>query len=173
MIRESFYDEATNHYCGGVQGADAFALDLGLGNEAMLNALAAKYDEMGCFDTGIFGTEILIRMLLENDRADTALRLLTSEKPNSFGDQMRRGQTTLSEYWDDTSRSLNHHMFGACASHVFRYLLGIRMDGGELSVKPVRYTLPIKIRGTVKTKAGTAEIDADNEGVAVNVRFGG
>ncbi len=161
IIKDRFYDGVAHTYCGGVQGADAFAADLGLADGRMLDALAAKYDALGRFDTGIFGTDILIRVLFENGYADTALRLLTSEKQYSFGEQLLCGETTLREHWDDKNASLNHHMFGACTAYLFRYLLGIRTDGEELRIEPVPYTLPIRAQGTLRTRFGTVTARAE------------
>lgn len=124
-FRRAFYNEAENSYCGGVQGANAFALDLGMGNEDMLSSLAAYYEELGEFDTGIFGTDIVLRVLFENGYEDVAYRLLTSEKDNSFGGQRKAGATTIWESWDGQA-SHNHPMFGACAGQLITSILGVR-----------------------------------------------
>ena len=153
-IVRHYYDENTNTFCGGIQGADAFALDIGLGNAEMLRSLAKKYDVLGEFDTGIFGTEILIRLLFENGYADTALMLLSSEKKNSFGAQMLRGETTLCEYWWESWHSHNHHMFGQVAAYLFRYLLGMRTLNGALTVEPVKHKTVLSAEGTLTTRFG-------------------
>ena len=152
-LRRHYYDAEKNTYCGGVQGADAFAMDIGIGDVPMVQALAKKYDEMGAFDTGIFGTDILIRVLFENGFGDTAMRLLTSEKENSYGAWLRRGETSLCEYWDDR-RSHNHHMFAAPLRYVFSRVLGVDDSGGMLIIAPVELSAPISLEAEMETKFG-------------------
>ena len=153
-----YYDEKTNSFCGGIQGADAFAIDIGLGNEKMLKSLAEKYDALGEFDTGIFGTDILIRILFENGYADTALKLLSSDKGNSFGSLMKKGETTLCEYWNVPEKSHNHHMFGQVTAYLFRYLLGIHTWGGALKINPVSHKMKLSAEGTLDTRFGKIKV---------------
>lgn len=154
VLARHYYDEKENTFCGGIQGADAFAIDLGLGNEKMLALLAKKYDALGEFDTGIFGTDILIRILFQKGYADTALRLLSSDKGASFGSQMLRGETTLCEYWNRLAWSHNHHMFGQVTAYLFRYLLGIRTFGKKLEIRPVSHKTKLSAEGTLSTRFG-------------------
>ena len=169
-LRQHYYDAGKNTYCDGVQGADAFALDLGIGDVPMAEALAAKYEAMGEFDTGIFGTDILIRVLFENGFGDTALKLLTADTGNSFGTWLRRGETTLCEYWDGKA-SHNHHMFGAPARYLFSHLLGIDDRGEMLTIAPAEITRKGFYEGSAQTKFGkvtvSRKIDADGETITV------
>ena len=73
MVRE-YFDLNTHAFCKSVQGADAFALDIGLGDEKTEQGLLAKYSAMNEFDTGIFGTYVLIKVLLERGYCDEAIR---------------------------------------------------------------------------------------------------
>lgn len=61
----AFLDERTGSFCGGVNGADAFALDIGLGGEDTKTALRNRYRAADTLDTGIFGTDVLIDWLFE------------------------------------------------------------------------------------------------------------
>lgn len=140
-LRETYYDRETHTFCGGVQGADAFMLDIGLGDERMRMALRQRYEARGVLDTGIFGTEVLLRVLCESGYAQTAFRLLTTSDYPSFGHMRAQGATTLWEDWHGRS-SHNHPMFGACVKLLFQYLLGIRQRPGtagnmDLLVEPV------------------------------------
>lgn len=131
-----YYDEATGDFCGGVQGANAFALDIKLGDERTLKNLVAHYDALGGYDTGIFGTEIVTRVLLEKGQAVTAYRLLASENPASFAGWMDAGATTLWEYWPgDRQRSLSHPMFGAVVKELFHAALGMTQPAGSAGWK--------------------------------------
>lgn len=138
-MRLRYFDPATGDWAGGVQGANAFALDAGLGSEATLERLAARYEALGGYDTGIFGTEVLTRVLLERGRPELALRLMTSENPASFAAWKRAGATTLWEYWPgDVQRSMNHPMFGAVVKELFHYVLGLRQEEGSAGWTRVR-----------------------------------
>ena len=117
--------ESNGVFCDGIQGADAFALDCGLGDERTLQSLVSRYTSLGEFDTGIFGTPIVLRVLFENEYADLAYALLANRKDGSFDAMRRGGATTLWENWNGEA-SHNHPMFGASTLYMYRYLLGIR-----------------------------------------------
>lgn len=156
-LHQTFYDVKSNAYCGGVQGANAFALDIGLGNAQMLRQMAEHYERLGELDTGIFGTDVVLRTLFAGGYTDTAFRLLTSKKKNSFGYQRAHGATTLWEEWDG-SNSHNHPMFGACSVLLFRYILGIR-DEGKLVIRPQIPSGLDFARGSLKTKYGYVRVE--------------
>ncbi len=171
-LRAHYCDAEKNTYCGGIQGADAFALDIGLGDVAMAQALAARYEALGEFDTGIFGTDILIRVLFENGFADTALKLLTADTGNSFGTWLRRGETTLCETWNLRYDSHNHHMFGACVKYLFSHLLGISDSGEMLIVAPAEITRRGTYEGTLETKFGKVSVcrEVTEKGEVITVK---
>ena len=136
----AYFDPDTGSFAGGIQGADAFAADIGLGDGRTFRNLVAKYQASGMYDTGIFGTDILTRLLFERGRASLAYRLLTSRKEISFHTIRMKGATTLWEYWTGQA-SHSHPMFGAVVRYLFQYLLGIRQpaDGagfGRLLIAP-------------------------------------
>ena len=156
-LKREFYNETENSYFGGVQGADAFALDLGIGNRDMAVRLSEKYEKLGRFDTGMFGTDILIGVLFENGFYDTAYNLLTAEGENTFG-YLLSGATTLREDWEG-AQSLNHPMFGAAVKHLFYHILGISFEGGKLTAKP---HLPKKLgyaKGFLETRFGRIDVE--------------
>lgn len=121
-VTAAFFDPATGSFAGGVQGADAFAVDLGLGDGRTWSNVLNKYEALGRFDTGIFGTEILIRVLCEKGETALAKRLLTSRGGvGTFAYMKEHGATTLWEDWDG-SNSHSHPMFGAVVRSIIRYL---------------------------------------------------
>ena len=152
-LKRHFYDADSHTYCGGIQGADAFAVDVGLGDERMIRAIAEKYDALGAFDTGIFGTDILIRILFTNGYGDLALKLLTSEKENSFGAWLRRGETSLCEYWCGRA-SHNHHMFGAPLRYIFSHALGVDDSGEMLEICPAELSFEVSMETEMETELG-------------------
>ncbi len=124
-----YFDDTTGSFCGGVCGADAFALDLGLGDDRTLQNLVVHYRETGTFDTGIFGTPLVVKTLFETGFADDAVRLLANRGEVSFHHMMQSGATTLWEEWFNEDSS-SHPMFGAVVEYLFKYILGIRQKRG-------------------------------------------
>lgn len=131
-IRAAYFNTFDGNYIMNIQGANAYAADIGLAGENTYRNLVNFYRKVGCYDTGIFGTEILTRVLFEHGDGDLALDLLLSDGPQGFEHWRRGGATTFHEYWDSArSRSHNHPMFGAVVACFFRYLLGIRQEEGS------------------------------------------
>ena len=138
-IMAAYYNTWDHNFFGSFQGANAFALDIGLGNERTYENLVKFYEKLGRFDTGIFGTEIVSRVLFERGDGELAVKLLTSEDLISFEGMRRSGGTTIWEYWPqkDAWRSYNHPMFGAVVAHLFDYLLGIGQEAGTVGYEKV------------------------------------
>lgn len=132
ITKAAYFNNNDGIAVGGVQGADAFCLNMGIGDERTKAHLISYYDELGHYDTGIFGTEIVTRLLFEYGRADIAVRLMTAAEPHGFGLFKKLGYTTLPEYWLGNARSHAHPMFGAIAAYLFDYILGIRMQSGSV-----------------------------------------
>ena len=129
-IIDNYYDPATGNFARNIHSANAFALDIGLGDERTLNNLVRDAREAGRYDAGIFGIEILTKILLEHGQEDLAFELITSHHPLSFRRMMQEGATTLWEHFDG-SRSHNHPMFGGLVRHFFLRILGIDQLDGE------------------------------------------
>lgn len=135
----AFLDERTGSFCGGVNGADAFALDIGLGGEDTKTALRNRYRAADTLDTGIFGTDVLIDWLFELGAGADAVRLLEA----SFRPMRENGATTLWETWNDPVMSNSHPMFGGVVRTLFTRVLGIRQRGvGYAEVTAVPAVIP-------------------------------
>ncbi|MBQ7294139.1 MAG: family 78 glycoside hydrolase catalytic domain [Clostridia bacterium] len=150
-------------YLGGTQGADAFALDIGLGNESTVQCLIDKYDKLDTFDTGIFGTEVVTRMLFKYGRGDIAVKLITAEEPYGFGAWKKQGATTFWEYWMKPSRSLSHPMFGSPVASFFDGILGIEQCEGsigysKITVKPADIKGLDRVSGSITTPKGVISV---------------
>lgn len=126
-ILNAYYSPQTGSFIGDVQGANSFATNIGLGGERAYENTRKKYSAADSFDTGIFGTDILIRVLFERGDANTAFRLLTSEGKGSFYNMKKQGATTIWENWDG-ERSHSHPMFGAATRYLFSFILGITQE---------------------------------------------
>ncbi len=161
-----YYNENTHDFCGGTQGANAFALDLGLGDEKTLKNTVEKYSALGQFDTGIFGTDLLLRILFKNGYHQLAFDLLTNEKEISFFNMKRGGATTLWENWDGCD-SRCHPMFGAAAEYFFSGILGIQKVN-EAGFEKVTVSPPVikgleNYSGTLGTSCGTVTVKVTTE----------
>ncbi len=135
------YAKPNGDFCSGKVGANAFALDIGLGDARTYDNLIAYYTQMGGFDSGIFATEILLRLLAAHKEQALLYKLLTSKAPKrSFGDMFQNGLTTLSENWDTSYGSHNHPMFGGGLKAIFTGFLGVqRKDVGyrQVEITPI------------------------------------
>ncbi|MCR5207262.1 MAG: family 78 glycoside hydrolase catalytic domain [Eubacterium sp.] len=117
---ENYYDGETGTFCNSTEASDAYALDIGLGDSRTLDALVKKYAALGEFDSGIFGTYLLIGVLCESNHTELAKALLTSKKENTFYNMMKHGATTLWENWEGV-HSHDHPMFGAVVKYLLKY----------------------------------------------------
>lgn len=161
-INRHYFDNETGSYCEGVQGSDAFALDLGLGDERTLNNLVSRYRKLKGFDTGIFGVVVLTTVLFERGYSELAYELITSDNDASFKYQMTHGATTLWEHWDGSS-SHNHPMFGAVVKHFFYYILGIRQKTNSygfenVMIEPMLYKKINYAEGYIDTLYGRISV---------------
>lgn len=165
-----YFDSASGSFCEGTQGADAFAVDLGIGDERTFNNLKTKYSALGTLDTGIFGTDLLIRVLFAKNEGALAFRLLTNEEEASFYNMKKHGATTLWENWDGCD-SRCHPMFGAVIEYFFSGILGIRQTSDsvgfrKITVCPADIPQLKEVHGTFGTVSGpiTVDITTDADG---------
>lgn len=174
-IIESFFDPETYHFAEGIQGADAYAVWCGIGNEKTLDNVIKKYENMGYFDTGFLGTDILLEVLFRFGRGDIALSLLQSEEKGSFLYMKRRGATTIWETWGGGC-SHCHPMFGGCSRHLFTGILGIKQrEGtagyGDVIINPVVLPEGESVGASITTPKGklTVEIDSFKDKMTATV----
>ena len=157
-----FNDRRDSTYVGNVQGASAFALDIGLGNDLTKEKLIAHYQRNCWYDTGIFGTELVTKALFMLGEADLACKLLTQDSPHGFGKWRLDGATTLLEYWNGR-RSHDHPMFGAVVALLFEYIVGIRQplfSAGydRVVISPVVVEGLNRVNGSITTPHGKIEV---------------
>lgn len=174
----AYYDPMTSDFLGGKQGANAFALDIGLGDESTYRNLVKYYEALGGYDTGIFGTDIVTRVLFRGGDGALAIRLLTSESEHSFAGMKRLGATTIWEYFPGSlrDRSHSHPMFGAVAAYPFDYILGIRQPAGSagyraLEISPAFVPGLDRASGYRNLPAGRVEVSWNREGDAVRLQI--
>jgi len=133
---DNYFDEKTGNFANNIQGANSFAVDIGLGDERTYSNMVKNYKRKGCYDTGIFGTDIVTRNLFKHGDEQLAFDLLTSKKKTSFYWARTQNATTLYEYWN-ARHSHSHPMFGAVVNYLFVYLLGIAQTENSVCYKDV------------------------------------
>ena len=170
-----------SNFIGCLQGANAFALDMGIGDERTKQKFIEHYEKKPYYDTGIFGTDIVTRLLFEYGRADLAFKLMTASDPWGFGKWMKDGASTLWEYWYDY-RSHNHPMFGAVTAYLFEYILGIRQKKdsygyAQILIDPAKIALLPSAKGHITVKQGRISVafetdEAQNRSLFVEIPAG-
>lgn len=170
---KAYFSPETGDFAKNEQGANSFAVDLGLGNEKTFDNIIKKYTRTKMYDTGIFGTDIATRILFEKGRADIASMLLTSEKEISYYNQIQNGATTILEYWNGV-RSQCHPMFGAVTKYLFEYILGIRQTEDSVAfekvvINPVCMNEIPFAKGKITTVKGEISVEYNEEKIIVNV----
>ncbi len=164
-IMAAYFNKWDGNFLGGKQGANAFAVDIGLGDERTYENTVKDYSKLKGYDTGIFGTDILTRVLFERGNGQLAADLILSDTVHSFAEMKRLGATTLWEYWPESlrDRSHNHPMFGAVTAYLYDYLLGIRAKDGcagysEIIVSPVLVDNINVLEGSRTLKSGVVSV---------------
>ncbi|RYG29008.1 hypothetical protein EON81_27500, partial [bacterium] len=128
----AYYNESKQHYGDGRQGADAFALALGLVPEDRYPLVfGSLLDELKRidhhFDTGILGTPLMVKVLSQNGRDDVVFDLLNQRDFPGFGYLLDDKNSTMWEFWDGGG-SHCHPMFGSVVSWFYDGLAGIQID---------------------------------------------
>ena len=167
-INVAYFNPWDGNFLGGAQGANAFALDIGLGDARTQKRFIDYYDNLGHYDTGIFGTDIVTRKLFEYGRADIAVKLLAAKDPHGFGKWCIDGATTLWEYWFN-SRSHSHPMFGAVVTYLYEYILGIKQAEGsvgfeKITISPAYVEALSFARGHITTERGIISVSYEIHG---------
>ncbi|MDD6062763.1 MAG: family 78 glycoside hydrolase catalytic domain [Oscillospiraceae bacterium] len=172
---QNYFDPETGDFAGDRHGANAFAADIGLGDERTVRRLAEHVDDLQGVNVGIFGIDIVPRVLFERGYAAQALRMLTFQKQPSFGYMKACGATTLWEEWDDP-RSMSHPMYGAPIRYLFYYILGIRQTADacgykKIVIDPADLPQISFARGQIETANGVIAVEIDRKNGTLTVQI--
>ena len=138
QVRDAFnaklFHPETNQYDRGSQTADALPLALDMvpagHTQAVLESLVA--DIHGHHDhvtAGDIGFHYVVRALSKYGRSDVLAAMLSRTDSPSYGYQLTRGATTLTEAWDtNPNSSQNHFMLGHGEEWFYRGLAGLSFD---------------------------------------------
>jgi alpha-L-rhamnosidase len=147
------------------QTAQVLALAFGLAPDSLRKPLAAKLAadvariRGGNVYVGILGARYVFEVLADAGHADVAYAAATQRDYPSYGywaDSL--GWTTLAEYWEASSRSRNHHMFGAIAQWFYEGLAGIRPLApgyGRIEFRPMIPAGLDSVSASIQTVRGT------------------
>lgn len=126
-----YFHADSNQYDNGSQTANAMPLVVGLVPEdrraAVLSNLIDDIRKHSYHVTaGDIGYHYVVRALTDSDRSDVLYHMLSRTDKPSYGDQLARGATTLTEAWDaNPNSSQNHFMLGHAEEWFYRGLAGI------------------------------------------------
>ncbi len=177
VIRAAYFNTFDGNFVLNAQGANAFAVDIGIGDNRTYDNMVDYYKKIGHYDTGIFGTDILTRVLFEKGDCDLAVDLLTNNGEQGFEHWRQNGATTFHEYWNSNhSRSHNHPMFGAVVAYLFQYLLGIGQEKGSagyksLVINPQAVNRFGRMSGSMTTPQGVVSVAYEKAQGKVNFKI--
>ena len=174
-----YFDAEKGYYDQGSQTAQSMPLALGIVAEdakakvldRLVSDIHAHEDHITAGDVGF---PYLVRALMVNGRDDVLLAILLRKDPPSYGSQLAKGATALTEAWDAGPRSSqDHFMLGDGEEWFYRGLGGIDFDMSRADAA-ARITIgPRVVDGVDWVKCGydsvlgKIESDWKREGAAV------
>lgn len=173
-INAAYLNTFDGNFIMNIQGANAYAVDIGIGSDKTYPNMVQYYNRLGHYDTGIFATDILTRVLFEHGDDDLAFDLITNDGNQGFEHWRKNGATTFHEYWDSNrSRSHSHPMFGAPVAYLFEYILGIRQTEDSagyksLIIEPRAVHRLDRLSGSMETPYGTVAVKYEKSGDTVD-----
>lgn len=109
--------------------SQAIALQFGMVPSAHIADIQASFLEDvadGKIRAGEIGLRFLFNTLHDVNRPDLVLRMARQEEHPSYMRFIRRGETTLNEFWQDECRSKCHDMLGTIYEWFYAAILGLR-----------------------------------------------
>ncbi|MGB7760366.1 MAG: family 78 glycoside hydrolase catalytic domain [Bryobacteraceae bacterium] len=152
QVRDAFnarlFHPERGEYDRGSQTANAMPLALGMvppGYEKavlrhLVDDIRSHQDHVTAGDIGF---HYVVRALTDGGRSDVLFDMLSRTDSPSYGYQLARGATTLTEAWDtNPNSSQNHFMLGHAEEWFYRGLAGInvdfdRPDAERIQIRPI------------------------------------
>ncbi|KAJ5664654.1 alpha-L-rhamnosidase [Penicillium macrosclerotiorum] len=147
--------------------AQAMALQYGLVPEKhKKDVMAAFVDDTsdGKIRAGEIGLRYLFNTLADAKRPDLVLQMARQEEHPSYMRFLRRGETTLLEFWQDECRSKCHDMLGTIYEWFYSAVLGLKpIDNAYRSfqVDPPYGSEFNHVKGTVDCPFGLISVEFD------------
>ncbi len=163
QVKQAFnaklFHPETNEYDEASQTANAMPLVLGLVPEGhrervlenLVRDIRRRENHVSAGDVGF---HYVVRALTDGGRSDVLYDMLSRTDSPSYGYQLEKGATTLTEAWDtNPSSSQNHFMLGHAEEWFYRGLAGIRVDFSQSEAERIRIE-PAFVRGLNSASAG-------------------
>ncbi len=173
-----FWNAEKGCYDTGSQTASAMPLALGVvpadkraaALEHVIADIRAHRDHV---TTGEVGYPYLLRLLMQEGRDDLILAMMLRSDPPSYGSQLARGATALTEAWDaNPKNSQDHFMLGGAEEWFYRGLGGIDFDMSREERIVIRPAMPVGvdwIRCGFRSRLGKIESDWRRAGGSVTM----
>jgi len=111
---------------------------------------------------------------MEGGRSDLLFAMTNRTNPPSYGAQLAKGATSLTEAWDaDPASSQNHCMLGHIEEWFYAGLAGIEADSNQITIRPQPVGDLTWVRAWHDTMQGRIESDwrKDAAGFELSVRI--
>jgi len=165
-FNRALYHPDTHTYDRGSQTAEAMPLLLGLVPAAdraavLANLIADIRAHENHVTAGDLGFHYVIGALAQSGRSDVLYDMVTRTDSPSYGYQLSKGATSLTEAWDtNPASSQNHFMLGHAEEWFYRGLAGIDLDlsrgaDEQIRLRPAVDSGAPGAFATVKTVLGT------------------
>ena len=162
-FNQALYHPSTKTYDRGSQTANAMALYLGMVPEqdraAVLDNLVSDIRAHGNHVTaGDVGFHYVVGALSKYGRSDVLYDMVMHTDSPSYGYQLSKGATTLTETWDASPfASQNHFMLGDAEEWFYRWLAGINFDLSRKGAERIQLepALASGASATLNTVVGT------------------
>jgi len=168
-FNERFFDPEASSYATGSQTSLVLPLWFGIAPDAhragVVATLVRRIREVddGHLETGTMGTAALQQVLADEGAAETMLGIATQTTYPSWGDQIRRGATTVWETWGgDPDFSRNMKLMASVEKFLFRDVAGLTpaTPGWErIRVQPRLVGQLAAAAARVRTPRGEAAVD--------------
>ncbi|KAF2823254.1 hypothetical protein CC86DRAFT_447689 [Ophiobolus disseminans] len=159
--------------------AQAFALQFGLVpaehvadvQHAFLECCAASSNRI---EAGEIGLKYIFNTLADLDRPDIVLEMCRQEEHPSYMRFIRRGETTLNEFWQDACRSKCHDMLGTIYEWFYEAVLGVKAESEAYrtwTIKPPLKSEFGHVGGSIHCPYGMIEVEYSkgDEGVSMKI----
>ncbi|KAM0324869.1 hypothetical protein ACHAQA_007835 [Verticillium albo-atrum] len=120
----------------------------------------------GRIRAGEIGLKFLWNTLADVDRPDIVLTMARQEEHPSYMRFLRRGETTLNEFWQDACRSKCHDMLATIHEWFYEAVLGLRIESEAYKVWTVKPPLASEfdhVEGVVDCPYGEIKIVFDRK----------
>jgi hypothetical protein len=164
VILAKLYNPATCNFDRESQTANAMGLALHIApskdRARLLENLVGDIRQRGYHvSAGDIGFHYLVRALSEEGRSDVLLEMLQQTSSPSYGAQIAKGATALTEAWDAARHaSQNHFMLGHVEEWFYTGLGGVRLDFSA-GTSPVRIA-PKSRRGSTRYRSSKIQCSA-------------